>query len=135
MATSSHGAYSPSLTVAALAVVVTSWMLTPDLATARNVDPVVLAHLEEQNSMGMLNGFQDIAVAEIDLDAPDPVSLAGLGATDTTPMEVGAGVAPVDAAALMGHTVDVYISTYLRPSETGTRSAASALGAALAKGL
>jgi hypothetical protein len=39
-----------------LCVVVTSWMLTPNLATARNGDPVVLAHLEEQNSMGMLNG-------------------------------------------------------------------------------
>ena len=27
-----------------------------------------------------------------------------------------AGVAPVDAAPLLGHTVDVYVSTYLRPS-------------------
>jgi hypothetical protein len=32
-----------------------------------------------------------------------------------------AGVAPVDAAPLLGHTVDVYISTYLRPSEQGAR--------------
>jgi hypothetical protein len=29
------------------------------------------------------------------------------------------GVAPVDAAPLMGHTVDVYVSTYLRPSAKG----------------
>jgi hypothetical protein len=45
-----------TVTIAALVVVATSWMLTPNLATARNGDPVVLAHLEEQNSMGMLNG-------------------------------------------------------------------------------
>jgi hypothetical protein len=32
----------------------------------------------------MLNGFHDIAVAEIDLDAADPVQLAGVGATATT---------------------------------------------------
>ena len=43
-----------------------------------------------------------------------------------------AGIAPVDAAPLLGHTVETYISTYLRPSEIGARSAASGLGAALA---
>lgn len=43
-------------------------------------------------------------------------------------------VAPVDAAPLLGHTVGVYINTYLRPTEEGARSAASALGAALARG-
>ena len=49
-----------TVTVAALAVVVvTSWMLTPNMATARNGNPVVLAHLEEQRDMGMLNGFHD----------------------------------------------------------------------------
>lgn len=45
-----------------------------------------------------------------------------------------AGVAIVDAAALLGHTPDVYVSTYLRRSEQGARSAASALGAALSGG-
>jgi integrase len=45
-----------------------------------------------------------------------------------------AGVAIVDAAALLGHTPQVYMSTYLRPTEQGVRSAASALGAALAGG-
>jgi hypothetical protein len=43
-----------------------------------------------------------------------------------------AGVAIVDAAALLGHTPTVYVSTYLRKSEAGARSAADALGAALA---
>ena len=46
-----------------------------------------------------------------------------------------AEVAPVDAAPLLGHTVDVYVSTYVRPSEQGARSAAHALGAALARGI
>ena len=46
-----------------------------------------------------------------------------------------AGVAIVDAAPLMGHTPETYMRTYLRPTELGARSAASALGAALAKGL
>ena len=45
-----------------------------------------------------------------------------------------AGVTIVDAAALLGHTPDVFVSTYLRKSEAGVRSAASALGAALAGG-
>jgi integrase len=45
-----------------------------------------------------------------------------------------AGVAITDGAALLGHTPDVYVSTYLRRSEQGARSAASALGAALAGG-
>jgi integrase len=42
------------------------------------------------------------------------------------------GVPIVDAAALMGHTPETYMRTYLRPTELGARSAASALGAALA---
>lgn len=45
-----------------------------------------------------------------------------------------AGVPIPDAAAFLGHTPDVYVSTYLRPSEKGVRSTASALGAALAGG-
>jgi hypothetical protein len=47
---------------------------------------------------------------------------------------IKAGVTIVDAAALLGHTPDVFVSTYLRKSEAGLRSAASALGAALAGG-
>ena len=114
-----------TVTVAALAVVVTSWMLTPDLATARNGDPVVLAHLEEQHSMGMLYGFKDIAVAEIDLDAADPVRLAGFGATATTPMEVGSvtkamtGLVIADAVSRGEVRMDVPVSTYL-PQLTGS---------------
>lgn len=35
-----------------------------------------------------------------------------------------AGVAPVDAAALLGHTVEVYLSTYLQSTSAGVRAAA-----------
>lgn len=45
-----------------------------------------------------------------------------------------AGVPIVDAAALLGHTPETYMRTYLRPTELGARSAASGLGAALAGG-
>lgn len=41
-----------------------------------------------------------------------------------------AGVAPVDAAALLGHTTEQYLSTYARAQSTGIGSAAAALGAA-----
>lgn len=44
------------------------------------------------------------------------------------------GVPPVDAAALLGHTVEVYYSTYLL-KEDGVRSAAKGLGAALMGGV
>ena len=108
-----------TIAVAALAVLVTSWMLTPDLATARTGDPAVLAHLEEERSMGLLSGFQDIAVAQIDLDAPVPVRLAGIGATATTPMEVGSvtkamtGLVVADAVSRGEVRMDLPVSTYL----------------------
>ena len=41
-----------------------------------------------------------------------------------------AGVAPVDAAALLGHTTPVYVATYARAQSDGIGSAAAALGAA-----
>ena len=43
-----------------------------------------------------------------------------------------AGVAPVDAAAFLGHSLEVHYATYLPSSERGARSAAAALGVALA---
>ena len=53
-----------TVAVAALAVLVMSWMLTPDLATARNGDPAVLAHLDEGNAAwACWSGFHNIAVA------------------------------------------------------------------------
>jgi hypothetical protein len=39
------------------------------------------------------------------------------------------GIPHADASALLGHTVGVYVSTYVRRTEAGARSAAAALGA------
>jgi integrase len=44
-----------------------------------------------------------------------------------------AGLAPGDAAALLGHTVAVHLSTYVPLTEKGARTAASGLGAAIAR--
>ncbi len=42
-----------------------------------------------------------------------------------------AGVAPAAAAALLGHTLAVHLSTYIPATERGARTAAAALGGAL----
>ncbi len=75
--------------IGTVTVALASWVLAPDLATDRNGDRAVLTHLDHQASMGTLAGYQDVAVAEVDLDSTKPVRLAGIGADDTTPMELG----------------------------------------------
>ena len=62
--------------IGAVTVAVASWVLAPNLATARNGDPAVLAHLDDQASMGMLAGYRDVAVAEI-RPRRDPAGAAG----------------------------------------------------------
>ncbi len=47
----------------------------------------------------------------------------------------GLGIAPADAAALLGHTVEVHLATYLPESgASGIKAAAAALGRATARG-
>ena len=75
--------------IAAVTVAVASWALSPNLAAPHNGDPTVLAHLDQQAGRGTLAGHHDVAVAEVDLDADQPVRMAGIGADHTTPMEVG----------------------------------------------
>ena len=43
-----------------------------------------------------------------------------------------AGIAPADAAALLGHTVQTHLTVYVPLTEKGARTAASGLGAAIA---
>ncbi len=108
-----------TLLVAGVVVSVTSWVLAPNLASTRNGDPTVLAHLDRQAGMGMLAGYHNIAVAEIDLDASQPVRLAGIGADDTTPMEVGSltkamtGLVIADAVRRGEIRMNAPVSTYL----------------------
>ncbi len=105
--------------VAATVVAITSWALAPSLATARNGDPAVLAHLDQQAGWGMLAGYRNVAVAEIDLDAPQRVRLAGIGANETTPMEVGSmtkamtGLVIADAVRRGEIRMSTPVSTYL----------------------
>jgi integrase len=43
-----------------------------------------------------------------------------------------AGLAPADAAALLGHTVAIHLASYVTPTQKGARTAARGLGSALA---
>lgn len=105
--------------VAAVGVGVVSWVVAPDLADARNGDPAVLVHLDQQAGMGMLAGYHGVAVAEVDVNAARPVRLAGIGADDTTPMEVGSmtkamtGLVIADAVSRGEIRMDATVDTYL----------------------
>ena len=69
--------------------------------------------------MGWLAGYHDVAVAEVDLDAAQQVRLAGIGADDTTVMEVGSmtkamtGLVIADAVRRGEIRMDAPVSTYL----------------------
>ena len=108
-----------SVLVAATTVAIVSWGLSPSLATARNGDPTVMAHLDQQAGWGMLDGYHNVAVAEVDLNATQPVRLAGIGADETTPMEVGSmtkamtGLVIADAVRRGEIRMDAPVSTYL----------------------
>ena len=105
--------------IGALTVAVVSWVLSPNLADARNGDATVLAHLDHQAGRGMLAGYHAVAVAEVDLNAAHPVQLAGIGADETTLMEVGSmtkamtGLVIADAVRRGEIRMDAAVSTYL----------------------
>ncbi len=105
--------------VASVTVGLASWVMSPNLATDRNGDATVLAHLTQQAGWGNLTGYQDVAVAEIDLRAPQAVRLAGIGADDTTVMEVGSmtkamtGLVIADAVRRGEIRMDAPVATYL----------------------
>ena len=108
-----------TVAVGALTVAITSWTLTPNLSTVATGDATVLARLEQERSMGLLSGLADIAVAQIDTTAAEPVRLAGIGATDETPMEVGSltkamtGLVIADSVRRGEVQMDVQVSRYL----------------------
>jgi CubicO group peptidase (beta-lactamase class C family) len=105
--------------IGAVTVAVVSWVLSPDLAVARNGDPAVLAHIDQQARRGWLASNHAVAVAEIDLEATQPVRVAGIGADDTTPMEVGSmtkamtGLVIADAVRRGEVRMDAPVATYL----------------------
>jgi CubicO group peptidase (beta-lactamase class C family) len=93
---------------------------------------VVLAHIDQQAGMGMLAGLRHLAVAEVDLGATKQVRLAGIGADDQTPMEVGSmtkamtGLVIADAVRRGEIRMDVQISTYL-PQLKGSPAGAATM--------
>ena len=96
-----------------------SWALSPNLADTRNGDATVLTDIDGHADRGVLAGHHDIAVAEVDLDSAQPVLLAGIGADDTTPMEVGSmtkamtGLVIADAVSRGEIRMDAPVATYL----------------------
>ncbi|WP_404380470.1 beta-lactamase family protein [Knoellia locipacati] len=105
--------------IGAVTVGVVAALASPNLATDRNGNPTVLAHLDRQSSRGTLAGYQNVAVAEVNLDGAQPVQLAGIGADDTTPMEVGSvtkamtGLVIADAVRRGEIRMDAPVATYL----------------------
>jgi CubicO group peptidase (beta-lactamase class C family) len=105
--------------VAGIVVSLTSWALVPAVATAPHGDPAVLARLSQERGIGMLDGFRDVSVAMVDLDAAQPVRFGGLGADATTPMEVGSltkamtGLVIADSVRRGELRMDVPVATYL----------------------
>ena len=113
--------------IGAVVVLVTSWVLAPELAQTRNGDPTVLAHVDHQASIGWLTGYHALAVAEVDLDAVQQVRLAGIGADHATVMEVGSmtkamtGLVIADAVDRGEIRMDAPVATYL-PQLKGSRA-------------
>ena len=106
--------------VGAATVALASWVMSPNLAD----DPQRRRQrfwriLDQQAGRGILAGYHDVAVAEVDLDAAQPVRLAGIGADDTTPMEVGSmtkamtGLVIADAVRRGEIRMDAPVATYL----------------------
>ncbi len=105
--------------IGAVTVALVSWALSPNLADTRTGDVSLLADIDVQADRGRLDGYHDIAVAEVALDAAQPVRLAGIGADDTTPMEVGSmtkamtGLVVADAVSRGEIRMDAPVATYL----------------------
>ena len=118
--------------IGAVTVALLSWALAPNLADTRNGDATVLTDIDGQADRGVLAGHHDIAVAEVDLDSAQPVRLAGIGADDTTPMEVGSmtkamtGLVIADAVSRGEIRMDAPVATYL-PQLNGSPSGAATI--------
>jgi hypothetical protein len=108
-----------AVTLTAVLVAVVTWAQTPNLAPDRTGDPVLLAQLNGLQNSGSLTGYHDLAVAEIDLDAAQPLRLAGLGASATTRMEVGSltkalsGLVIADSVERGELSLNAPVETYL----------------------
>jgi CubicO group peptidase (beta-lactamase class C family) len=93
--------------------------LAPQAASSRTGDDTLLARLESERAGGTLSGSRDLAVATVDLDDAAPVRFAGLGADETTRMEIGSltkamtGLVVADAVERGELRLDASVSSYL----------------------
>ena len=78
-----------AVTLAAVLTTGALWIQSPRLAEDWSGDPSLLAEVGQLRDRGMLDGLHNLAIAEVDLNAPQPVRLVDIGATDNTPMEIG----------------------------------------------
>ncbi|HSP53433.1 MAG TPA: serine hydrolase domain-containing protein [Cryobacterium sp.] len=105
--------------VAGLVLGAASLAMAPHVAAASTGDDIVLERLDGLRSDGTLDGYRDLAVATVDLDAATPVRFAGLGADQNTRMEIGSltkamtGLVIADAVQRGEIRLDAPASTYL----------------------
>jgi CubicO group peptidase (beta-lactamase class C family) len=102
--------------IAALVLGVTTVGVAPRVAAAQSGDETVL---QSELADGRLAGYRDLAVAIVELDASEPTRFAGLGADQTTRMEIGSltkamtGLIIADAIERGEVSLDATVSTYL----------------------
>ena len=105
--------------LAATAVTVAAWAATPHPATTGTGSGPLQTTINALRHEGALDGYGDLAVAEVDLNGAPTVRLAGLGATGTTPMEIGSltkamtGLVIADSDRRGELDLDAPVSTYL----------------------
>ncbi|WP_344059331.1 serine hydrolase domain-containing protein [Microbacterium pumilum] len=108
-----------TVVVASIVLGAAALTMTPQLATASTGDDTVLERLDGLRSDGMLDGYRDLAVATVDLDAATPIQFAGLGADPHTRIEIGSltkamtGLVIADAVERGEIRLDAPVYTYL----------------------
>lgn len=118
-----------TLLVAGLVLGAASLVMTPQVVAASTGDDSVLERLDGLRSDGMLDGYRDLAVATVDLDADTPIRFAGLGADQNTRVEIGSltkamtGLVIADAVQRGEIRLDAPVSTYLPQLEGSSAGA------------
>ncbi|MFN4001825.1 serine hydrolase domain-containing protein [Microcella sp.] len=112
--------------VTVLVLSIVTVIAIPQVASARSGDHTLL---EFDPTDGQLADYRDLAVAVIDVDAAEPVRFSGLGADQTTPMEIGSltkamtGLMIADAVERGEISLGAPVSSYI-PELAGSQAGA-----------